>query len=398
MDEYGLSRVLSEWSGVGTLFRTLAEVSAPKLDRAWSAKDIERRASRILLLECAPQIRRLPKTARAWFDHLPTLTSRTRYWSASPATRVDWRKTRIRGWPPTSFAIRRRHRTLDQLSLTVLAWTLSRLGATYATASSLNGSDPTQSLPADILDVLACALPLTEYLDEPSGFAPTRDDLAAVRGAGWPWRPIAAIADFFIAVDRGGAEAMARRLLRPDGFPDTLFQLGVLGAIINASESIGYTVTSLRPLASMTQGPAYSIQSPTGEQWDLWCEAATCWEHYGARDIYREMAQELTALSGDSFPARHIRPDILLAKRSEQALIIECKFPFETADPGYVAQGLYQASFYAQQLASAFKQVSAYSVGPNEIVPTLQAQYLGRTQVGLASSSDVETIIRRMLS
>ncbi|WP_425256411.1 hypothetical protein [Pseudarthrobacter sp. J47] len=110
------------------------------------------------------------------------------------------------------------------------------------------------------------------------------------------------------------------------------------------------------------------------------------------------MAQELTALSGDSFPARHIRPDILLAKRSEQALIIECKFPFETADPGYVAQGLYQASFYAQQLASAFKQVSAYSVGPNEIVPTLQAQYLGRTQVGLASSSDVETIIRRMLS
>ncbi|TPV47993.1 hypothetical protein FJ661_19715 [Pseudarthrobacter phenanthrenivorans] len=235
-------------------------------------------------------------------------------------------------------------------------------------------------------------------MDDTVENVPSRDDLAAVRGAGWPWKPVAAIAEFFLSVDRGGAVAMAQRLLRPDGFPETLFQLSILGAIINACESTGSTVTSLRPLASMTQGPAYRIETNNGEQWELWCEAANCWDHYGADDIYQQLASGLTAQSGDSFPARHIRPDILLAKRGEYALILECKFPFESVDPGYVAHGLYQAFFYAQQLASAFERVSAYSVGPTELVTGDDAQLLNGADIGLASSSGIETVVRRLLS
>lgn len=401
VDEPGLLRVLSEWSGTGSLFRALAEMSTRAVGREWSAKDVERRASRILLLECSPLIRQLPQTTRVWFDHLPTLTTRARYWSSSPETRVDWRRTRLRGWPPTTFAIRRRHRSTDQLALSVLAWTLGRLESAFEASSSLVGSQlpSPDELPLDVREVLKTTLPVLEYLDDTVENVPSRDDLAAVRGAGWPWKPVAAIAEFFLSVDRGGATAMAQRLLRPDGFPETLFQLSVLGAIINACESAGSTVTSLRPLASMTQGPAYKVQSATGDQWDLWCEAASCWDHYGAHDVYQQLASGLTALSGSSFQARHIRPDILFAKRGEHALVLECKFPFETADPGYVAHGLYQAFFYAHQLASVFERVSAYSVGPTELVTDGKSQVLnGVADIGLASSTGIETVVRRLLS
>jgi hypothetical protein len=400
VDERGLSRVLSEWSGTGSLFRALAEMSARPVGREWSAKDVERRASRILLLECAPLLRQLPRTARVWFDHLPTLTTRTRYWSPRPETRVDWRRTRLREWPPKTFAIRRRHRSTDQLTLSVLAWTLGRLESAFEASSALVASQPSavDDLPLDVKDVLKLTLPVLDYLDDTVENVPSRDDLAAVRGAGWPWKPVAAIAEFFLSVDRGGAVAMAQRLLRPDGFPETLFQLSILGAIINACESTGSAVTSLRPLASMTQGPAYRVVTRTGEQWELWCEAASCWEHYGADDVYQRLASGLTALSGDSFSARHIRPDILLAKPGEHALVLECKFPFESLDPGYVAHGLYQAFFYAQQLASAFERVSAYSVGPTELVTDGDAKLLNGVDIGLASSSGIETVVRRLLT
>lgn len=400
VDESGLSRVLSEWSGTGSLFRALAEMSTRPVGREWSIKDVERRASRILLLECAPLLSQLPRTARAWFDHIPTLATRTRYWSARPETRVDWRRTRRRGWPPTTFAIRRRHRSTDQLTLSVLAWTLGRLEAAFEASTSLAGpqSAGVDGLPSDISEVLKVTLPVLEYLDDTIENVPSRDDLAAVRGAGWPWKPVAAIAEYFLTADRGGATAMAQRLLRPDGFPETLFQLSVLGAIINACESTGSTVTSLRPLGSMTQGPAYRVVSATGEEWDLWCEAAGCWDHYDAADVYQALALGLTALSGNSFTARHIRPDILLAQRGRHALVLECKFPFETVDPGYVAHGMYQAYFYAQQLAPAFTRVSAYSVGPAEIITDHKTQVLNGTAIGLASSSGIETVVRSLMT
>lgn len=193
---------------------------------------------------------------------------RLNFQDSRPETRVDWRRTRLRGWPPTTFAIRRRHRSTDQLALSVLAWTLGRLESAFEASSSLVGSQSPSpdELPLDVRDVLKTTPPILEYLDDTVENVPSRDDLAAVRGAGWPWKPVAAIAEFFLSVDRGGATAMAQRLLRPDGFPETLFQLSVLGAIINACESAGSTVTSLSPLASMTQGPAYKVQSVTGDQ------------------------------------------------------------------------------------------------------------------------------------
>lgn len=392
--------MLSEWSGTGGLFRALAEMNFAEGARQWSTEDIERRASRILLLECAPLLRQLPKSERTWLDHLPALSTRSRYWSTRPETKVDWRKTRLRGWPATSFAIRRRHRSSDQLTLSVLAWTLGKLETAFDASNALTGVSQANvpGLPLDVANVLRVGLPILDLLEGPVELVPSNDDLAALRGAGWPWKPLAAIAAFFLSLQRGGAEAMARRLLRPDGFPEILFQLSVLGSIINAAEFIGASVTSLRPLASMTQGPVYRIDTRRGDSWDLWCEAAQSWEYYGVSDKYQQLASSLTALSGEGFGARHIRPDILLAKRGKHALVLECKFPFESMDPGYVANGMYQALFYAQQLAPVFNRVSAYSVGPVELVPTTGFRRMRGAHVGLGSAPGIESVVHRLLT
>src|SRR5690606_34691882 len=113
-------------------------------------------------------------------------------------------------------------------------------------------------------------------------------------------------------------------------FPESLFQLSVLGLILVEAQKCGARVTSLRPIGYMTDGPVYRIQLPGRDPWDLWCEAASCWEAYGVADRYRDAASALTTSDRQPFRARNIRPDILLARPKDRAVVLECKFPSET--------------------------------------------------------------------
>lgn len=393
-------RVLSEWSGVGNLYSAIAATAPTPFVREWSPKDVERRAMRILLLQCSPTLRRWPKSLREWQNHLPTLTSRHRFWAEMPQTRVDWAKTRRAGWPPASFAIRRRRRSTDQLTLSVLAWTLDKLGRALTASQSLTGPHTgtvIEQLSTDVERCLVNTLPILGLLDETDQTPPTRDDIRSVRASGWPWNVVAEVASFFAAVERGGADALARKLLRPDGFPESIFQLGVLGAVILACEGAGGVVTSLRPIGYMTSGPVYRVDFPDSEPWDLWCEAARCWHEYAVDDKYRDLAATLSTASGGAFQARNIRPDVLLARRGDRALVLECKYPGESLDPGYVAQGMYQAAFYSQQLAPSFDTVVGLAVGPTDLVPNHVYRPLGSVQIGLASPSDLEGVLMRFL-
>ncbi|GEM_PF-2434057 len=398
--EGGLIRVLSEWSGVGNLYSAVAAASPAPVEREWSPEDVERRAMRILLLQCSPILRRWPKSAREWQNHLPTLSNRHRFWSEVPQTRVDWAKTRRAGWPPAAFAIRRRRRTTDQLTLSVLAWTLVELDQALAASRSLTGPHTgtvIEQLSEDVEGTLVRTLPILGLLDEADQTPPSRDDIRSVRASGWPWNVVAEVAAFFAAVERGGAEGLARRLLRPDGFPEAIFQLGVLGAVMIACERAGATVTSLRPIGYMTSGPVYRVDFPGGEPWDLWCEAARCWDLYGIDDKYRELAGTLSSAGGQAFQARSIRPDVLLARRGDRALVLECKYPAESLDPGYVAQGMYQAAFYAHQLIPAFGTVAGLAVGPTDLVPGHVDRQLGSVRVGVASPADLEVLLMEFL-
>lgn len=394
--EDGLSRVLSDWSGVGDLYSAIAAAAPDPLEREWTRDDVERRAMRILLLQCSPLLRRWPTSLREWQNHLPVLSDKRRFWSDTPQVRVDWAKTRRTGWPPTSFAIRRRHRSTDLITLSVLAWTLEKLDHALDASRSLTGPH-TESLveqvAEDVEAMLVRTLPLLSQLDETDLTIPTREDIRAVRASGWPWNAVAEVAAFFTRMERGGADALARTLLHPGGFPETVFQLSVLGAVMIACEDAGAVITSLRPIGYMTKGPVYRVEFVEGEPWELWCEAARCWDSYGLVDKYRDVAGALINRDGKPFQARNIRPDILLARRDVRALVIECKFPGESLDPGYVAQGMYQASYYAHQLKPAFEEVTALAVGPHELVPHQVGGDLGCASVGVASAHHlVETV------
>lgn len=395
VDEEGLRRVLSEWAGAGNLYRAVAATAPAQVAREWSPQDVERRAMRILLLECSPLLRRWPKSARAWMDHIPALSQRHRFWSEVPQSRVDWAKTRQRGWPPDVFAIRRRHRSTDQVTLSMLAWTLGRLKAAFEASQSLVGPHAAvaEEFAGDVQEILRQTLPLLDLLDESDEGKPSRDSIRAVRGAGWPWNAVADVADLFVALDRGGADALARRLLRPDGFPEALFQLSILGSMLVAAQEIGAAVTSVRPIGHMTDGPVYRIELPGQSPWDLWCEAARCWSAYGLVDGYRDVAATLSTVEGTPFQARHIRPDLLLARPGDRALVFECKYPGESLDPGYIAHGMYQAAFYGHQLAPAFQAVAGYAIGPTELVSTHEERIHGTVIVGVTTPRAVRDLM-----
>jgi hypothetical protein len=405
----GLTRVLADWSGVGTLYRVLATMSSDgtqdstykPFDHEWTAQDVERRAMRVLLLQCEPSIAQWPSSARAWRDQLPIISNRRRYWAERPTPRVDWSRTRKRGWPPQSFAIRRRHRASDQIPLAVLDWTLDELSDAVTMARQLlDAKAPLSQLVNDsIVPKLEVALALKDEITAEDTGVPSVEDLAAVRGMGWPWNSISNVAAVFAArYRRNGLEALARTLISPEGFPDRIFQLGVLGSVLNAAEEAGAKVSSLRPIADMTSGPVYRIDDARGRAWDLWCEAERCWDIYGLRDHYYGLASSLSHADGNSYQSRHLRPDILLALPGVKAVVIECKYPFKTGDPGYVAGGLIQAYFYGVQLAQGFPMTQALVAGPSEIVRVGDSTAIGEVGVGTSSPELIAACVSSALT
>src|SRR4051794_27100620 len=102
--EAGLTETLRGWSGKGQLWQALAAIPGEELTkRRWSARDIERRANRVLVAQLATQFIRWPTNARSWTEALPAQTLRSRIEGPSPVGRTSWRETRLHGWPPRSF-------------------------------------------------------------------------------------------------------------------------------------------------------------------------------------------------------------------------------------------------------------------------------------------------------
>ena len=269
------------------------------------------------------------------------------------------------------------------------------LGRAFEASQSLSGpqAGALGELTSDVQEIVQQALPLQRMLDDGADFRPTRDDIRSVRAAGWPWKSVAEVAEVFLTVERGGADALARRLLRPEGFPETIFQLGVLGGILNACEQEGGSVSSIRPIGYMTDGPVYRVDWADMPPWDVWCEAAAAWSWYGVDDTYRELAATMTYAGGGAFSARNIRPDIIVAAPDRSVAVLECKYPAESLDPGYVAHGLYQAAFYGHQLAPAFADVFGASIGPTELVQGINLKMMGELRVGLLGAGKVGDVV-----
>jgi len=367
----GLSQVLSGWSGQGQLLEALAAVAGDEpIERRWTARDIRRRAHRVFFAELLPDIAQLPATQRAWADAIPAASTATREIVSTPAARVDWAATSRLGWPPRSFAVRRRARTPEELLTRCLVWALDHLDDPVAgQLAAARG--------ARTIDAVALAAPER----------PDRHDLSGLRHAGRPWRTVAAIAARLITPDRN-IDELAARLIAPDeALRWRLFHLAVLGELLLGLRDTGMRLTSLRPLSAATTGPVYQGLILGGPQVEIWFEAAGVWAFSSLPSPYREATAGL-----DGAGARSLGPDLLLVS-GDRALIVECKY---SASGAYVATGYEQILAYAAELQGVVAPtVEAVLVGPDGVVRDARGSITSVGPVHVVPASDVRSRIRR---
>lgn len=382
--EAGLHFVLSSWSGRGQLYEALAAVSPDRFDRAWNARDVRRRANRVLWELLRPQTEQLPTTTRRWMDALPAETDASRARRATPRGRVDFVRTRLGGWPPESFVVRERHRVADELLTGVTAWTL---GEVLDVASDARSVDET--LVATTTNQLAAAASIMERLplsDAPRQ-QPDRASLAAARRAGRPWSTVALLATTLGRHD--DLSVLAETLLEPDReLRWRLFHLGVLGEVLLGIRELGHHILSASPIAGTVRGPQYRVTMDDGSQVEVWFEAAGIW-----RDR-REVSPYVRATTGLRGPGnRPLGPDLLLIHGSK-ALVLECKY---SADPTYVATGYEQVLAYATELGLLAGEVEALVVGPTEVVRDAGSVSLPSTSVAIVPAESIRPRVANWL-
>lgn len=367
--EAGLVYVLSAWSGSGQLLEALAAIpSDDPVERRWTARDVGRRANRVLFASMVSSIGRLPITARRWRDALPAESTVESTTSPYLGSRMDVIAMRRRGWPPQEFVVRRRGRVAEEILARTAAWTIGRIVEIAADAQSV---DPTigRGVESQMLS-MAAAIEAAPLRDAPPE-RPDRRTLAAVRRAGPPWTSIASLASIIVTADKH-LDVFSRQLIEPDeNLRWRLFHLGVLGEVLLALIDEGGRVQSLRPLSSASAGANYIAVWPAGQQVEVWFEAAGVWR------MTRRTSPYVTAATGlADAGVRPLGPDLLLIC-DDRVLVIECKY---STDSRYVATGYEQVLAYAAELRGPIaSEVEAVVVGPHG---TVRSTGLGETGIG----------------
>lgn len=382
--ETGLTAVLAAWSGRGQIWDALALPETEHSERTWSARDLRRRADRILLERLVPLLERWPIRTTSWTDLLPAARTHASATRSSPFSGVSWSRTfAASGWPPKSFIGREAVRHADTLPVSTLLWTVQTLIDVRSNAVRVYPEVDTgirRQLDA------AAALLEREPLRSATPHAPGKPELLALRSEGSPWGAVADVADEFRVLAQSVPE-LARRLLLPDSeIHWRLFHLAVLGVMLSALRDLGCTVTSLRSLGAQTNGPAYQVAHPAGTKWDLWFEAGGMWSHAGIMSPYSNVTRTLLG------PGRPLGADLVLIQPKCQALIVECKY---SADPERISRnGYYQATTYAAEIRSHFApSVTAAVVGPEGVVtgPTFTRTVAG--QIGIMPPSEIHNLL-----
>jgi hypothetical protein len=274
------------------------------------------------------------------------------------------------------------------LLLATLRWTLDRLVEVRDDALQVQ---PT--VVADVMPQLGIALDLLEedIIASVVGERPTFDDLRAVSREGRPWNWVAAVAKELVDVETS-PEAWAMRLVLPDPeLRPTLFHLGVLGALLVAARALGADVTARAPLSGVSGRPAYVLTDAHGTEWDVWFEAGGVWSRYGRSSPYVE------ATAGLAEAGVPIKPDVMLLRPDDAALILECKYSSRIGTVGRA--GVTQAMAYALEARSRLApRVAAYVVAPDAVVshPTQVTTEAGG--IGVVTPSNLEALLSKFWS
>ena len=379
----GLAHVLSAWSGQGQLLQALAAVPGDDpFERVWTARDVRRRANRVLFAVMLPDVARLPTSVQRWHTALPAESAVIRSLAPTPHGGFEVVRTRLRGWPPDAFVVRRRERIAEEMLARTTAWALDRLLEVSVDAASVE-----PHVADKVVGQLAAAKAAldTSALAGAATEAPDRTTLSAVRRAGPPWSTVAAIARHLRASDRD-LETFSRRLIEPDDrLRWRLFHLGVLGEALLALVEAGFEVISLSPLSASAAGANYrAIHSQLGAI-DIWFEAAGVWRAFKVRSPYVTATASLRE-SG----SRPLGPDLLLVA-GRRALVIECKY---SAHGTYIAGGYEQVVAYAAELLGTIADsVTSAVVGPEGPVKGAASSSTGVGQVHVLAPDGLRGLI-----
>ncbi len=384
----GLDETLRTWSGQGQLWEALAAVRDPVAERDWTARDVERRAHRILFQIVEPMLAVWPPSRRTWLEALPAVSYRRRIIAPVPVGGTVWSETRRSGWPPRQFVARPRIRTADTLLVTTLRWVLSELAGIRRAA--IGGSTREQLVARERLEI-ALGLLEVEPVASATGASPNPSDLMAMRSAGRPWRSVVPVAAELRGLTGTGLLELAQRVVAPDGdLAWRLFHLAVLGEVLHALRTAGARVTSRRPIGDALSGPAYEVVDADGRVWDLWFEAAGMWKRYGRASPY------VAAASGVPGAGQAIGTDLMLVRPDDRALLVECKYSW---NPAVVARGGYeQVVAYATEAHEITPgNVSAVVVGPSEVVAEVGYADTLAGPIGIVPPEAIPAVIENAL-
>lgn len=355
----GVRELFHSWSGKGELFAGLAAVRRDGGLSRWSARDIERRAHRVLFLRCLRTLQSFPTSTRDWLAVVPVHSQVAKVANSAPQGRVDWATTRRSGWPPREFASRTRSRTSDETLLSALRWTVERVLDVFEDARKVRADT------GDSVEQQLSALRELAERPELQQVDPVLPDPAMIRDlrrSGARWRAVADLADLLRKEDSNDLVSLAESQIAPD--PDmceALFHLGVFGLVLGFLRSEQCETTSLRPLLGGAKGAAYEVVDKNGQTWALWFEAADLWGETHQVEPY------VQAASGLKFPGRTKSPDILLINHhARRALIVECKY---SKNGGYIREGYEQVLTYLTEARTTMIDAgAAFVVAPSEMV------------------------------
>lgn len=373
----GLHEVLRRWNGRGRLYDALAAVDDGQ-PWDWRRQHVERRACRVLFQKLVPRLEGWPTCIDDWLDALPAQSLRERFVAAAPRRGVSWRESRRYGWPPRRFVGRTRTRVASQELACALRWTLEELLRIWKLA--MKGGTEVDAEVRVQLEVAEAILelPIMEELDP---IAPSVETRQTMRFEGRPWVGVAAVASTLLDLDDQTLDDLAQQLVEPD--PELrwrLFHLAVLGTLLRALVARDAKVTSLRPLADSSTGPAYAVEA-FGRTWDLWFEAAGLWKAYGLQSPYQH------AMAGLGKTLRSRSPDLALVCRNELALVLECKY---SSNLDYVCQAYEQVTAYANELRTGVVgRVIALTIAPEGVVTKLTSVDTAVGRIGVVGPSEL---------
>ncbi len=356
--ERGLVETLRSWSGQGQLWEALG-TGEDVAERAWTPAMIRSRARRVLFERLHERLATWPEDARDWLDALPASTETLEHRSTSPRSGVSWTRTRIAGWPPRNFVGRERRRVPETLLSTVTRWTLEQLEPLVREATKLN--DPHHRTAVERAET-ALSLLGVEPLREVTAARPTPPDLAAVAAEGHPWRSLVPVAEALLAAEDPEALAsLALEVVGPiDELSGRLFHLAILGEVLHGLRTAGAHVVSRHPLGNSWRGPAYRVVDARDREWDLWFEAAGAWGYYQVDEHYPKAAKGVPGAGGA------LGTDLMLIRRDQGALLLECKHSW---NPAVVARdGYLQAVAYATEALDLAPAITSVVVGPEGVV------------------------------